>query len=326
MIPGAGRLPSSAGKGGIVVRQLHVVTLSADGREVLLGARPDGRPTHSLTIDARLTRALRGEHPDGAAPSAARLSPRDIQARLRAGATVDEVAAEAGVPAARVERFAGPVRSEQEQVVGAAQAGVLRKTRAGRSALPLAEAVAVNLGAMAAAHLETASWTAAREADGRWTVVLKVTVRGRLRVARWRYDPVEREVTALDAYAGQLGFVEEGAQGRPASMRTPSSSAPAAAVSTATPVKARAKSSQAATRSAISSTTAASGSRGRPAAAGTPRAAVSAAAPRARKGAVPTAPDAAAPARRAGKAVPATGSGSLATAGSGRGRVPRRRG
>jgi hypothetical protein len=196
-----------------VVRALHVVTLSADGRELLLGASPDGRPTHSVTVDARLTRALRGESPDGSEAAAETISPREIQARLRAGASVEDVAAAAGVPVARVERYAGPVRSEQEEVVRAAQTAALLRPRAGRSALPLGRAVAASLAELAGARTETAVWSAARSPEGQWTVRLQVVVRGRQRIARWRWDPALREVASLDPYATQLGFVDPTGRG-----------------------------------------------------------------------------------------------------------------
>ena len=44
------------------------------------------------------------------------LSPREIQTRLRSGATLAEVAAEAGVDEARLEGFAKPVLAEREHI------------------------------------------------------------------------------------------------------------------------------------------------------------------------------------------------------------------
>lgn len=204
-----------------MVRQLQVVRLSADGRELLLGPTRDGRPTHGIAADDRLARALRGEDPDADRPGASPISPRDIQARLRAGATVEEVAAEAGVPVGRVERFAGPVRSELEQVIGAAAQAVLRRPRAGESAVPLGDAVATNLGLTNGARPETVVWQAARAADGCWQVSVRVEVRGRSRLARWRFRVGDREVVAMDAYATALGFVDAARPSRPAAETTP---------------------------------------------------------------------------------------------------------
>ncbi|MDR1766835.1 MAG: DUF3071 domain-containing protein [Propionibacteriaceae bacterium] len=49
------------------------------------------------------------------------LSPREIQARIRAGASVEEVASAAGVPVERVEAFAGPVLDERAYIASRAR-------------------------------------------------------------------------------------------------------------------------------------------------------------------------------------------------------------
>ena len=191
------------------MRVLQVVALSPDGTELLLGARLDAPPTHRLAVDARLGRALRGDDLDGGPGAVLQLAPRDIQARLRRGASVEEVAAEAGVPAARIEHYAVPVRSEREQVIRTARAGVLLRPRSGRSAVPLGEAVAANLAATGYVRPETEEWSAVREDDGVWTLALRVVVRGRQRTARWSWHPARRELLALDAYAAAVGFVDD---------------------------------------------------------------------------------------------------------------------
>src|SRR5699024_6881039 len=51
------------------------------------------------------------------------LRPREIQAKIRSGATVADVAAEAGIPASRVERFAHPVLLERSNVADLGRGG-----------------------------------------------------------------------------------------------------------------------------------------------------------------------------------------------------------
>ncbi|MGH9121160.1 MAG: septation protein SepH, partial [Acidimicrobiales bacterium] len=75
------------------------------------------------------------------------LSPREMQARLRAGKTVVEVAREAGVDVSWVERFAAPVIAEQAQAVSRASDFTFTTARRGASTLPLAESIAANLAA-----------------------------------------------------------------------------------------------------------------------------------------------------------------------------------
>jgi hypothetical protein len=202
------------------VRQLVVVALSADGSRVLLGTSPGARPSHELLVDDRLARAVRGQPLDDgpAAPSA--LSPKEIQARLRAGASVDDVAKEAGVPRSRVERYAGPVLSERENVLDVIRAATLTRARVGRSARPLGDAVAMNLASLAFARPETAEWSAYRRGDGAWVARLEVIVRGRRRRAEWAHDSTSGEVSALDPYAATLGFSGAAAPKPPAAKAT----------------------------------------------------------------------------------------------------------
>jgi len=208
------------------VRELHVVGVSRDGQSLLLAPRADARATHAVPIDTRLDRALRGQPVDGESSTASRLSPKEIQARLRAGASVEDVAREAGVPQARVERYAGPVLSERAQVLDQVWEATLVRPRTGRSALSLGAAVAANLEATAFAHHEDARWAAYRRADGTWVARLDVVVRGRTRRAEWLLEPVGHEVSALDSYAAHVGFV--GAGGPEPARPTPGERAPAA--------------------------------------------------------------------------------------------------
>ena len=45
------------------------------------------------------------------------MRPRDIQARIRAGASVDDVIVESGLDRERVERFAAPMLAEREHII-----------------------------------------------------------------------------------------------------------------------------------------------------------------------------------------------------------------
>ncbi len=163
------------------MRQLVVVSISADGTRLLLAPTAESRATHEVVVDDRIQRAVRGVAPDPAAPQISALSPKEIQARLRGGASVEDVAAEAGVTPSRIERYAGPVRSERENVLTAIRAMNITRARTGTSALPLGAAVDANLAGMAFARVETATWSAYRRADGAWVGRLEVVVRDPVR-------------------------------------------------------------------------------------------------------------------------------------------------
>ncbi|HJE52542.1 MAG TPA: DUF3071 domain-containing protein, partial [Tessaracoccus flavescens] len=55
------------------------------------------------------------------------LTPREIQARIRSGASVADVAAEAGTDVERIEAFAGPVMAEREHIAAVAQTATVRQ-------------------------------------------------------------------------------------------------------------------------------------------------------------------------------------------------------
>ncbi len=100
------------------MRELKVVGLDVDGRRIICetrrlrarssccapttgckaAVRGDQAGSNQTTIDVEVSNMLR---------------PKDIQSRIRAGASVEQVAAAAGVDIARVERFAHPVLLER---------------------------------------------------------------------------------------------------------------------------------------------------------------------------------------------------------------------
>ena len=90
--------------------ELELVGLHQDGEHLVLVA-PDGA-RFRVRIDEPLRAAVRRDRPQLEqlrAESAGTLSPREIQARIRAGATTQEVADSAGLPVERVRRYEGPV-------------------------------------------------------------------------------------------------------------------------------------------------------------------------------------------------------------------------
>lgn len=218
------------------MQKLHLVGFTTDHRGLIFSVRRGARSgSFLLEVDDALLDAIdavrehleadvaahAGEAPGagaGEAAEAARpesaLSVREVQARLRAGATIDEVAAAAGVDPDWVARFAPPVLAEQARMVEAAQAATLTRPKLGPSALPLGDAVRVNLAARsgrpAALGPDPDAWSARLLADGTWEVALRTTVRGRTLVAAWRYDPTTGALAAAGRRAAELGYVAPG--------------------------------------------------------------------------------------------------------------------
>ena len=131
-----------------------------------------------------------------------KLSPREIQARIRSGQTPEEVAEQAGISVERVERFARPILHEREYI--AQEAAKVSVGRDDHGAVML-------LGELVGQRLEQRGvprdgmqWDAWRRDDGGWEVTLDYQAGGRERSANWVYDPARRTVTADDDEARWL--------------------------------------------------------------------------------------------------------------------------
>lgn len=212
------------------LQKLHLVGLTTDLRGLILSARKGAKTGGFVVpIDARLLAVIadtltrrNGEEPDGdevalaqeteaARPAPPRpesaLNPREIQARLRAGRSVEEVAKEARVDAAWVERFAPPIEAEQGRVVDKAVELHYTKPRVGTSALPLAAAVRRNLvdrGVRLPDDEFRAAWTAYHLEDTRWAVRFRYRSRGRAQLAEWEVDLADGGLAARNRLGGQL--------------------------------------------------------------------------------------------------------------------------
>jgi hypothetical protein len=197
------------------VRQLTVVAVSDDGTQVLLAATADAaKPTHSIAIDDRLAAAIRGELDTGPRRESA-LTPKEIQARLRAGDTPEQVAKAANIPVSRVLRFFGPVASERDRILTQAQATTMRRTRAPAATLPLAEAVEQRFATTVGLRRESVEWSAKRREDGGWVVALTYSAKGGRRSAAWLWQPAQHDLTALDANATRIALEQAPPPRRP---------------------------------------------------------------------------------------------------------------
>ncbi|MFJ9739144.1 septation protein SepH [Streptomyces sp. NPDC101166] len=183
--------------------ELRVVAVSNDGTRLVLKAADSTE--YTLPIDERLRAAVRGDRPrlgQIEIEVESHLRPRDIQARIRAGATAEEVAQMAGIPVDRVRRFEGPVLAERAFMAERARKTPVR--RPGENAGPqLGEAVQERL-LLRGADKDTVQWDSWRRDDGTWEVMLVYRVAGEPHSASWTYDPPRRLVQAVDDEARSL--------------------------------------------------------------------------------------------------------------------------
>ncbi|MGH3520723.1 MAG: septation protein SepH [Haloechinothrix sp.] len=188
------------------MRALRVVGLHEDGKSIVCEDPARGE-RFQLPADDRLRAAARGD--------IARLGqiqieleshmrPREIQARIRAGETVAQVASSAGIPEQRVERFAYPVLLERSRNAELAQrAHPVRED--GPDVQTLREVVAHAFGVRGQDYAQ-ARWDSWRGDDGKWVVGLRWKAGRSDNRALWVFSPGAHggTVTALDDHAQDL--------------------------------------------------------------------------------------------------------------------------
>ncbi|MFE3327315.1 septation protein SepH [Streptomyces sp. NPDC059176] len=183
--------------------ELRVVAVSNDGTRLVLKAADSTE--YTLPIDERLRAAVRNDRArlnQIEIEVESHLRPRDIQARIRAGASAEEVAQLAGIPVDRVRRFEGPVLAERAFMAERARKTPVR--RPGENAGPqLGETVAERL-LLRGAEKDSVQWDSWRRDDGTWEVLLVYRVAGEPHSASWTYDPPRRLVQAVDDEARAL--------------------------------------------------------------------------------------------------------------------------
>jgi hypothetical protein len=201
---------------------LRLVAVTPDRGHLVL--EDDDARQFRVPIDQRLASALRSSRSAAPASTTAtpgqleialesQLTPREIQSRIRAGRSLVEVAAAAGIAEDRVERYAAPVLAEREHVADQAKRAPARRASGG-SAPQLGELVTDRLartGEPAGGATEQ-TWDAWRGDDDGWTVVLRYHAGGRDRVAEWTFDPRGRVLAPTNDEARWL--VDESAPDR----------------------------------------------------------------------------------------------------------------
>lgn len=190
------------------MRELKVVGLDVDGRRIICET-PESGEKFILRPDNRLRAALSDDRA-AATPNQVDaevqtvLTPKEIQARIRAGASVEQVASSAGADPGRVERFAHPVLLERSRAAELATAAhpMLADGPAVLTLLETVSTALVNRGL----DPDATSWDAWRNEDGRWTVQLAWKAGRSDNTAHFRFAPGAHggTATAFDDAASEL--------------------------------------------------------------------------------------------------------------------------
>jgi hypothetical protein len=189
------------------MQELRFVAVSEDGSYAVL-AIPGRSGRFMLPIDDRLRAVAKGQFSRLAQYEIEvenPLRPKEIQARIRSGETVEEIADAAGIPVERVRWFEGPVLAERAYVAEQAQNATVRRQGDSTPGPRLGETVAERLTDLGA-DPEDAQWDSRKHGDGSWQVQLAFRAGGRLHLAEWLFDPRRRHVAPADDNAARLSL------------------------------------------------------------------------------------------------------------------------
>jgi Protein of unknown function (DUF3071) len=193
------------------MQELRLVAVSEDGSYAVLAA-PGRSGRFSLPIDDRLRIVARGQFSRLAQYEIeveSPLRPKEIQDRIRAGETAEEIADAAGVPIERVRRFEGPVLAERAYRAQEAQRASIRHPGDSGPGRRLGEVVAERLTGLGA-DTDEAAWDSRKRTDGSWEVSLVFRAEEIPRLAEWVFDPRSRHVSPVNDTAAGLSLPDAG--------------------------------------------------------------------------------------------------------------------
>ena len=202
------------------MQDLRLVGVHDDGTHLLLSG--PGGEMFQLPIDEALRTASRTTAKPRTERTAIPMSPRDIQARIRAGATAADVAELSGLPLAKVERYEGPVLAEREYVAQQARKVEVAAPSPGHDIYRAAFGDnPATLGDMVAHRLSahgidpsTVEWDSWRRQDGTWTVSASFEAKsgtpgiGEEPPALWTFNPARKSLQNSNRWAQQLSELE----------------------------------------------------------------------------------------------------------------------
>ncbi len=199
------------------MQELRIVAVSEDGSYAVL-AVPGRSGRFALPIDERLRTVARGQFSRLAQYEIeveSPLRPKEIQDRIRAGETAEEIADTAGLPVDRIKRFEGPPLAERARWAEEAQRASIRGFGdAGTGPGPRLGELVTDRLAEIGASVDDIEWDSRRRPDGFWQVQLAYTIGGRMHMAEWAFDPRSSHVLPDDDEAAKLCLGEAEWQAR----------------------------------------------------------------------------------------------------------------
>ncbi|MEO9248908.1 septation protein SepH [Citricoccus nitrophenolicus] len=209
------------------MQELRLVGVQEDGGHLLLSNEAGEEFSLPVTEALRSAATRPIGRPSAQAADAAEgvLTPRDIQARIRAGATAEQVSAESGVDLDRVRKYEGPVLAERDWMAQQARRvevaaplpghDLYRSTFGDEPAL-LGDMVRHRLTSLGM-DPATARWDAWRNPEGSWTITLDFSTEGLegpsssigdQPPARWSFRPSSQHLDNQNRWAQVLSELD----------------------------------------------------------------------------------------------------------------------
>jgi hypothetical protein len=186
--------------------ELRVTGRSEDGTHLILTDPEDREFTLRISDNLKATinqprlASVPTEHQE---PT---MSVKELQARLRAGSSIEDLAREANWSFEKVERFAGPILQERAYILSLANKVTIKSSGA-REANSFIEIVTKKLAANGVSG-ESLDWNTHRRDDGQWVIRLKYPTsnpgyegRGE---AVWFFDMSTRSIVSEDEGASWI--------------------------------------------------------------------------------------------------------------------------
>ncbi|WP_186317525.1 septation protein SepH [Curtobacterium sp. 9128] len=163
----------------------------------------DGGSEFRLPVTSALPGQVRQANPDGTPQK--RVSPKDVQARIRGGADAADVAAALDVDVEYVRRFEGPVLAERAFILDAARRVPVTPVDDTTPDV-FGEAIAARLEAGDATDVAWSSW---KHVENGWVVQVRYTAAEVEHDAQWLFDPKTSTLTADTSDAHRLSHTED---------------------------------------------------------------------------------------------------------------------
>lgn len=202
------------------MEQLHLVGVHEHGEHLIVEGPDSTRFT--LSIDQQLRQAVQHARKKSAPRrnGQAQFGPRDIQARFRSGATVEDIVAESGWEAERVKRYEWPILAERAHMIReACKVKVAGTGNSGDGYRSVFEVEPRTLLETVTARAEDAGvdsttfdWDSWQREDQLWTIQLSFRVNRRSKAplegsgpAEWTFNPASQSLRPVNDWARALG-------------------------------------------------------------------------------------------------------------------------